>query len=216
MKFISLYPKKDFLKFLSLIIIVLGTSVGAILATQKEAVFDESQAFGGGGSKWGCKYPFQVNNSEICKNNKRYVCVFQSGRYYYVETRNSDCGQNWCVRDSSSCQTSCKQSAAKNGCDYDGDFRCSGTSRERCTNGVWDFYENCASSGRVCELDSSKQAACVVCHSGTASAYCSSETEVTQCFNGEWGTYDCLKFGDEYVCSGSPAVCDGNPRPPPY
>ena len=40
-----LVPKKNFLKFLSLVVLVLGTSTVVILANQK-AVFDESKAFG--------------------------------------------------------------------------------------------------------------------------------------------------------------------------
>jgi hypothetical protein len=44
MKLKSLHPQKHFLKFLSLAILVLGASVGVILATQKSTVFDESEA----------------------------------------------------------------------------------------------------------------------------------------------------------------------------
>ncbi len=44
MKFKTLHPKKDFLKFFSLLVLVLGTSVGVILATQKTAVNFYSEA----------------------------------------------------------------------------------------------------------------------------------------------------------------------------
>lgn len=72
MKFHALHPKKNFLGFLSLAILVLAGSVGVILATQKQ-IFDEPSADSG----CGCAHLEQLGNQNCvgagiyttCKRN---------------------------------------------------------------------------------------------------------------------------------------------------
>lgn len=72
MKIRALHPKKNFLNFLVLSLLVIGGSVGVVLATQKNT-FDESQA---------AIVCTQVG-FKTCINNSLYVCAGSSQPYYY-------------------------------------------------------------------------------------------------------------------------------------
>ena len=193
MKLRPMHTKSNYFRFLSLLILVLGASVGVVLATQKQ-VFDEPQA----ADKFTCELSdgCTINNlgSEVCgSNNWKYKCVYRYGRYFFTKSYNCESINKKCdvvTQDGPICTAECVNIVGGTGnCAIDGQTRCYGTEIQQCVDGLWTTYKNCNTWGQVCKEGKGDFVYC-----GTASKPKPTSTPTSA----GWCQYDC---STRYECS---------------
>ena len=225
MRIKALHPQKHFLKFISLVILVLGASVGIVLATQKQAVFDESMA----GAGCTCNSSSDLGGNK-CVDNDVYVCKYNNiyNRYYFVKSQG--CGANLTCRQVG-CAAICGQSSL-DVCDTDGDTRCAGAATiQRCTNGVWTTYKDCSKWNSTCEDTAcGKGGGCkpvdpyckVITATPTPGEYCQiigkrcNGNIIEQCLNHYWTAIENCSLGKtckDIVLVGPMCISISNPNP---
>ena len=180
MKLKSLHPQKHFFKFISLVLLVLGASVGVILTTQKQTVFDESRAAAGCYNS--CTSSGGLGEVK-CVGDKLYQCMYRYGRYFYDVIENCNRKNMRCVNGAAGdCRGAHCAGTTLNVCDTNGETRCAGTKIERCTDGIWTIYKDCSTFGEMC-ISSQNNAVCVVCRNDE---YRCNGNKVEVCRNSQW------------------------------
>lgn len=147
MKFKSLHSKNNFLKFLSLSLLVIAGSVGVVLSTQKQ-IFDESEAGEQCTSSETCYSA--IDGNTICIGNVVHICTPKFGRYSYRPFKK--CSQGYVcttINNNRRCEADCVIDHS-NDCNIEGITRCNAGWVERCIDGVYKPDQYCPNSGRDC------------------------------------------------------------------